>query len=213
MKVLTVVGKVDTRALVYPLSRALSLLGLTSIITDDGAYRRLYHGDSLQGTVNGIDISVGLMVDNELNKSLSSSGVPYDYKIVVSSGYIPEDTTGLLICHGVDNSIMGVTETEDETSNTSDIRKDTVDIPDGIPAMELHISYSQPSVRNITSILLKESFINYVYTCEEMKTISVYPDRAYNKLLAKILNELLNIGLSDAMAVLERAEYQSGNRK
>ena len=57
MRVVTVVGKVDSRALVYPLARALSMKGLTGIITDDGAYRRLFHGRSNIGCVDNIDIN------------------------------------------------------------------------------------------------------------------------------------------------------------
>ena len=58
MKILTIVGKVDSRPLVYPLARGLSMAGLTGIVTDDGAYRRLFHGKGNMGVVNGVDIAV-----------------------------------------------------------------------------------------------------------------------------------------------------------
>ena len=63
MKIIAIAGKVDSRVLVYPLARAISLTGLTAVISDDGAYRRLYHGDDLKGTVSGIDISVGIAMN------------------------------------------------------------------------------------------------------------------------------------------------------
>lgn len=115
MKVITVAGKVDTRVLVYPLARALSLTGLTAIVTDDGAYHRLYKGKELKGNVSGVDISIGLNMDDKLANSLSNSGVPYDNLIVVSSNYIPPETTGLILCHGVDDSMSRKLEDEAPT--------------------------------------------------------------------------------------------------
>ena len=112
MKILTLAGKVDTRAVAYPLARALSLMGLTAVVTDDGAYRRLYKGQELKGNVSGVDISVGLKMDADLRNSLNKSGLAYDYMLVVSSNYIPEDTDAVLLCHGVDDSMMQVIEEE-----------------------------------------------------------------------------------------------------
>lgn len=112
MKILTLAGKVDTRALAYPLARALSLMGLTAVVTDDGAYRRLYKGQELKGNVSGVDISVGLKMDSDLKNSLNKSGIAYDYMLVVSSNYIPEDTDAVILCHGIDDSMMQVFEEE-----------------------------------------------------------------------------------------------------
>ena len=112
MKILTLAGKVDTRAVAYPLARALSLMGLTAVVTDDGAYRRLYKGQKLKGNVSGVDISVGLSMNADLKNSLNKSGLNYDYMLVVSSNYIPEDTDAVLLCHGVDDSMMQVMEDE-----------------------------------------------------------------------------------------------------
>ena len=112
MRILTIVGKVDSRILAYPLARALSINGLTAIITEDGAYRRLYHGEETTGTVNGIDISVGAVVNDELMESLSDSGIPYDNIIVVSGNYIPSNSDGVIVCSGIDKSMLAKIEQE-----------------------------------------------------------------------------------------------------
>lgn len=256
MRLLTIVGKVDTRVLAYPISRALSLTGSTALISDDGAYRRLYNGEELQGTVSGVDISVGVNTDEVLRHSLDASGVVYDNIVLVSSSYIPSDSNGVIVCHGSDRSMMGLTEKEKEEmleeerskadsgkkhSNKKEsaeavteaateaateevnegtsvklekpiIEQDIIEIPNGIPSVEVQISYSTPSYKGLTSILLKDSFMNYIYSCEERKELMVYPDKAYNKVLAKILNTTLNIDMMEALKLLERTEYLKSNK-
>lgn len=261
MRLLTIVGKVDTRVLAYPISRALGLTGLTALISDDGAYRRLYNGEELQGTVSGVDISVGVNTDEVLRHSLDASGVVYDNIVLVSSSYIPSDSNGIIVCHGSDRSMMGLTEkekeemleeerakadsgkkhsnkkesaeavTEDTTETATEeateevnegtpvklekpiAEQDIIEIPNGIPSVEVQISYSTPSYKGLTSILLKDSFMNYIYSCEERKELMVYPDKAYNKVLAKILNTTLNIDMMEALKLLERTEYLKSHKK
>lgn len=108
LRVLGIVGKVDTRVLVYTLARALSLDGMTAIITEDGAYRRLYFGNKSKGTVSGVDISVGINIDDadgELRHSLDDSGIQYDNMIIVTNSSVPPDATGVILCKGIDKSI------------------------------------------------------------------------------------------------------------
>lgn len=128
MKKLTIVGKIDSRALVYPLARALSLNGLTGIITDDGAYRRLYHGKENIGTVSGVDIAVVDHVDEKSIHKLDNSGTPYENIIVVSSDFIDPETTGLIICHGLDRSMIAVTKEEEDDDFILPIKKETVEV-------------------------------------------------------------------------------------
>ena len=263
MKVLTIVGKVDTRALVYPIARALSLSGQTAVVTDDGAYRRLYHGEDMKGTVSGVDICVGQKVDEALVESLSENGIQYDNVIVVSTGYIPSNSTGIIACHGVDRSMMGLTPEEEEAleekkraeeaaarenaptkakkggfgkkkvdteeptneavENSIDLGKvdsepvkeevkDLIRLPEGVPSVELHISYASPNTKGMTSILLKDSFMNYVYTCEEKKELAVYSDKNFNKTLAKLLEKTFEITQNEAFTLLTRSEYTKGKK-
>ena len=114
MKILAVVGKIDSRMLVYPLMRALSMSGLTGVITDDGAYRRLYPGKELIGSVSGVDIGVCSRVNEENLGMLKATGLDYDYLIVVSSDYLPENADGIIVCHGLDRTVVGVSQEEEE---------------------------------------------------------------------------------------------------
>lgn len=116
MKILSVVGKVDSRVLVYPLAKALSLSGLTAIVTDDGAYRRLFNGKGDIGIVSGVTVSVCGHVNDENMHSLDNYGIPYDYLLVVSSDFIPENANGIIACHGLDRSMM----VKDDTDESDD---------------------------------------------------------------------------------------------
>ena len=81
---------------------------MTAIITEDGAYRRLYFGNKSKGTVSGVDISVGINIDDadgELRHSLDDSGIQYDNMIIVTNSSVPPDATGVILCKGIDKSI------------------------------------------------------------------------------------------------------------
>lgn len=101
MRLIAITGKVDSRALVLPLARALSLTGRTGIVTEDGAYKRLYTERGNLGTVSGVDIRVGSEMNEELISSLGESGLNYENIILVSSEYIPTNANCLIICKGV----------------------------------------------------------------------------------------------------------------
>lgn len=126
MRIISVVGKVDSRVLVYPLARALSMQGLTGIITDDGSYRRLYPGKTKIGCINGIDISVNANMDESTIHSLDNSGIDYDNLIFVSYDYIHPESDGIIICHGVDRSIMALDELPEEDEFIIPEKQETV---------------------------------------------------------------------------------------
>lgn len=126
MRIISVVGKVDSRVLVYPLARALSMQGLTGIITDDGSYRRLYPGKTKIGCINGIDISVNANMDESTIHSLDNSGIDYDNLIFVSYDYIHPESDGIIICHGVDRSIMALDELPEEDEFIIPKKQETV---------------------------------------------------------------------------------------
>ena len=243
MKVITIAGKVDTRVLVYPLARALSLTGLTAIVTDDGAYRRLFKGKQLKGNVSGVDISVGLNMDEYLKNSLSRSGVAYDNLIVVSSNYIPADTDGLIICHGYDNSMSQIIEEEkvEETESDATPKKkgkkgaveedtpvevtetprvkidkveeidedDTFEYDENIPMVDLYISYNKPVDKYQKGILLKDGFMQYIYSCEERKCLDRFTDKNVNKMLATLVAPAVGMDAKDLAILLGRAEYSN----
>jgi len=251
MRVLTIAGKVDTRVLVYPLARALSLTGLTAIVTDDGAYRRLFKGKQLTGTVSGVDISVGLNMNEELRNSLSKSGIPYDNLIVVSSNYIPKDSDGIIICHGFDDSLgqeieedkpveieepkpkkkKGLNKKKDNTTEEEtpteviSLEKvepviikeidedDTFDIPDNIPVTEIFISYNKPIDKYAKGILLKDGYMQYIYSCEERKVLDRFMDKSINKYIASIVSPVIDIETKELEMMLSRLEYNNNKKK
>ena len=219
MRILVIAGKVDSRILVYPLARALSLAGLTAIISDDGAYRRLYLGVEDQGTVSGVDISVGHKSGDELKNSLNNSGVPYDNIILITTGYVPADATGVIICKGIDKSMSAVVTKEDDTNTkqlddeneaeNQPINDDPI-IPEGVKSNTVYISFEAAPKKGASAISLKDTAIKYIYSCEERKELQIIVDKSFNKTLVQIASEPLGIPQAELFKLLNRKEYISG---
>lgn len=184
MKILSIVGKVDSRALVYPLIRALSLNGLTGVITDDGSYRRLYHGKGNIGNVNGIDISVCGHVDDRAVHSLDNSGVPYDNLIIVSTDYIHPESTGIIACHGLDRSMMAKDEVEEEDDFIFPIKAETKEPEEAVDSKKKGgrgkkkpIEDSTPIVEDTTAEVASENTESTEEAVEEEPVVETEHDR------------------------------------
>ena len=291
MKIISVVGKVDSRSLVYPLARALSMSGLTGIITDDGAYRRLYTGKGNIGNVNGIDVSICAYLDDKGIHSLDNSGVHYDNLLVVSADYIHPESNGIIVCHGLDRSMLAQDEVEEdddfilpvkseaqkpedangekkksglgrgkhkhedkltevadntesketeavevdenptteenepvekaedvETEHDRIIRvqsenRDKIVIPEGMPFTEVQIAFAATPKKGIPGISLKDGLVNYIYSCEEQKRISVIQDKNLNSIIVKLAADLLGMGQSELSTLLIKEEGQGAPDK
>jgi hypothetical protein len=96
------------------MARALSLNGLTGIITDDGCYRRLYHGKGSIGSVNAIDIAVSGYIDDNSIHLLDKTGVPYENLIIVSNDYVYDKADGVIVCHALDRSMLADEDNSDD---------------------------------------------------------------------------------------------------
>lgn len=206
MRIITVLGLVDTRIIVYPLARALSLTGMTAIISEDGAYRRLYLDKGLKGTVNGVDISVGVDLDEKLRNSLNDTGISYDNIILVTSDTIPKDSTGAIICRGVDKSMLSDYKIDGEEQE-EEVIEDSIDIPEGLEYSKVFISFEQMPKKGIYSIGLSDNDIRYVYSCEERKELLIIPDKNLNKTLAKVYSKPTGLSESELFSLLTRKEY------
>lgn len=233
--ILTFVGKVDTRSIVYPLARALSLQGLVAVVTDDGAYRRLYKGIDNEGHVSGVDIYTDIEINENTFDRLTESGISYDTIIVVSRNYVHKKSDSVIVCHGVDESMTRVIEEEHEEQentekkpkkkfgrkkNTEVIEEKQVrpsikiiedeiepDIPEKATTEEIFVSFMNPSNKQSKGLLLREGYIQYVYSCEERKELSVIPDKTLNKLLAELLSKAVKIDAKELVKLLSSSEY------
>ena len=249
--ILTLAGKVDTRCIIYPLARALSLKGLVAVVTDDGAYRRLYKGNESTGNISGIDIYSDIEITEELIQKVKESGVNYDTIIVASRSYIPSETDSVLICHGVDDSMTQKIEEETDEEKQERIKReekkqaklnkkkgiqvesqislsksnqeqennsiadkdDTFDIPSGVKQLDIFISYMKPIDKYKKGILLRDGYIQYIYSCEERKSLDRIPDKGLNKLIANIVAELLNTTPKELLQLLTTLEYTNESKK
>lgn len=207
MNIISIVGKVDTRVIVYPLARALSMSGMTAIVTEDGAYRRLYFGSENTGTISGVDVIVGAKLDSTLVDIVKNTGVPYDYIITVSSCIVPSIANCVLVCKGIDKSINSSMK-NNEIDESNDTNEDNnIEIPDGVPNKSIYISYESAPKDGLASVRLKDGFIRYIYECEETKELHATDDKNYIKTLSSIVAELIKIEEKELHTLLSRKEY------
>lgn len=206
MRVLTIVGKVDSRILAYTLSRALSFNGLTALISYDASYRRLYFGDKNNGSVSGVDIFIDGSLSESSIEMLKQTGLTYDNVVVVSDHDILNCTTGIIKCRGLDRSM----------ASSEDIDPDNQDIFTGdtgsIPSESVYISYETPEDKHTKSISLKDDIARYVYSCEERKELVAFSNKAFNKTIAEIASVPLDIDSNTMYKLLTHDEYEDNKK-
>lgn len=174
MKTIAIVGKADKRLIVYSLVRALSVQHSVCIITDDGAYRRLYIGDENTGTIGRVDISIEPTCKDKAIAQLEEFGTKYDYMIIDSSGVLPTECDYVIYCKGIDKSFG---------------EEERLEIKEEVPHKEVVISYNTYDSKTTTFIVLNDTLQRYIYNMEETKQLKRIKDKNLNKILAKTLSE------------------------
>lgn len=178
MKIITVLGAVDKRIIVYPLARALSKEHNVVIIADDGAYRRLYAGHATHGTCGRIDIVTGIDISGDLIKSIEQFGSQYDYALVVSNDKVPAGCEYVVKCTGVDRTICP----ESESNEVLDI-----------PSTDVILSHKVQKDKNKVSINIGVEAVKYLFDVEEQRQLKLLPVPEINKAIANVFSKATGI--------------------
>jgi len=201
MEIINIIGRADARILVYPLARALSLSGLTAVVTDDGAYRRLYSDtNSNTGTISGVDIIIGLDVENAIKTNINKDSLNYSYVIAVHS--CKSDESDSIIIKGVDRTILAENEVEEDRGKKGKeiVNKDVVYVSfEGVP-------------RNSMGIMLREDLIKYVFDCEERKELAVLKDIKVNKIISSVFSNKSGVVEKELLELLKKKEHNKGGK-
>lgn len=192
--VLTVAGKADSRALVYPILYILKNYGRVMVATDDGAYRRLYHGYENIGEVSGVGVFVHPTLDlNHLSDAVNQYAP--DFLVCVTNGYVPEYTTHLLVLTGYDRTMeAGNAFSKDEMEEGVKVTVTEADIVTAPCQMnpknirEVIVSTTPVKGAQIPSVCLKEGLLMYAARCEEYKQLLTHDSRDFIDIIANILS-------------------------
>lgn len=191
--VLTVAGKADSRAIVYPMLYVLKNYGRVMVASDDAAYRRLYHGYADVGEVSGVGIYVHPKLDMETIAEEANKYAP-DFLVCATNGYVPEFTTHLLVLTGYDRSFAGgnaFTKAElDSGVKVCLAEADLVTVPSGMNPeniREVIISTIPIRSKDALSVCLRDGLLLHAAKCEEYKTLLTHESRDFVGLLAKIM--------------------------
>lgn len=185
MTVLTVAGKADSRAVVYPLLYILASFGRVAVASDDAAYRRLYHGYEDTGEVSGVSVFIRPKLDRASLETEIERFAP-DFLVCATNGYVPDFTTHLLVLTGYDRSFeAGNAYTKTEYAQGVNVRiaeNDKVAPPVGLPSeniRELIISSTPIKSKNVLSVCLKEGLLLYAAKCEDYKQLLPHESRDF----------------------------------
>lgn len=193
MTILTVAGKADSRAIVYPLLYLLSKYGKVAVASDDGAYRRLYHGYENSGEVSGVSVFIHPYLDlSSLNNEINA--LCPDILVCVTNGYVPDFTTHLLVLTGYDRTFeAGNAFSKDDLAQGVNINlaeSDKVTPPNNLPLeniREIVIAGKPIKSKGILSVSLKETLLMHTVKCEEYKQLFPTESRDFLDVLIKLV--------------------------
>lgn len=190
MRIVALTGTVDKRMLVYPIARALSIESNVCIVSDNGAYRRLFSERGNEGMLGRVKIVVDIYEDSMLPR-LDEVGIGFDYLLVDSSFEVPTDSDYIIYCRGVNRSLYP----DDELKKIEDK-----------PNIEVIISPEPPEEKGVLVVRVDESVCSYVMKIEENKQLMGITNKNYNKLLTKIFSQALGIQESSLFELLSRKD-------
>ena len=103
-----------------------------------------------------------------------------------------------------------IIETPVESDKVEEIDEDdTFEYNENIPMVDLYISYNKPVDKYQKGILLRDGFMQYIYSCEERKCLDRFTDKNVNKMIATLVAPAIGMEAKDLALLLGRAEYSN----
>lgn len=199
MRNITITGDVDKRILVYPLARALSILGKTVIVTDDGSVKRLYHGLSNMGMCSGVGIIVAPSLDDGTDKCIDNFGETFVNRIYMGNNFIKADSAVIIKCHGVDKSLK-----REQYICSDEVSEESLN-DEFITDVTLTVTKPRQKVDNCIKISSTD-LVNLAHM-EECKELMVFNNKQVNTFLAKKTAKMTGMPESEWMKVFTRKQY------
>lgn len=190
MRIVALTGTVDKRMLVYPIARAISIESNVCIVSDNGAYRRLFSERGNEGMLGRVKIVVDIYEDSMLPR-LDEVGIGFDYLLVDSSFEVPTNSDYVIYCRGVNRSLYY----DEELKKMGDK-----------PNIEVIISPEPPEEKGVLAVMVDEFICSYIMKIEENKQLMRITNKRYNKLLTKIFSQALGMQESSLFELLSRKD-------
>lgn len=199
---LVITGKADKRIVTYPLMRACSIAGRTSVITDDGAYKRLYAGKGNHGEIEGIKITVIPTMSHENIAEIEEQAIKdeTEYLIFITdSYYLKEMGYNLMLC-------------ERSSTFLGDYIEDIIDDCENATFGTLSLTPNRnknliPKEVHMHQIVWKPEYSFYLFQVEELRQLLPLKDKPVSILLADAFAAALNIKPDVFHTLLKRKRY------
>lgn len=219
MKIVTIAGKADSRVLVYPIAYLLNQFGRVLIVTDDGAYRRLYRGYGDDGESGGVRICFTPSLDRtRIGNIVNETEV--DFVICVTTGKVPDYTQYLIALTGYDmafggnpsiagkKSKLGKKSTGGVVEDLVALEEDKIELGHDIPSENIRtVVVSTKEIKNtaIMSICVKDGLLQQCMLCEEYKELRAPVSRDYLQILMDLLGGFI---ISDVSGLPQLCGYK-----
>lgn len=196
MVILAIVGKTDKRILAYPLMKTCGLMGNTCVITDDGAYRRLYHGMEDTGFINDVEINIVKGINNGTAEILETqkANEDFDYLIYLTEAFVPPGAGKVVGLCSPSRTFCG----EDLEGVLEDA--------DNIVLATLTV-YPKPKGYwkvPLVQMVWKPDYVQYVCETEENRHLSPLKDKVVNQFLCDAFSRVLNLQHGSMKKIMER---------
>lgn len=208
---IAITGKADKRILIYPLMRACSIAGRTSIVTDDAAYKRLYVGKDNYGEIEDIKINVLPVMTDDMIKETEEQAVinETEYLIFISDSYYPKDAGHILMLCEQNCTFLG--------NYIEDIIDEQNNITFGTLTLYPHkIKAFVPKDVHMHQITWKPEHSLYLFQVEETRQLLPLKDKFISAILVDAFAAPLNIKAASFYDLLKRKRYtfmKKDNRK
>lgn len=208
---IAITGKADKRILTYPLMRACSIAGRTSVITDDAAYKRLYAGKENNGEIEGIKINVLPTMSNKEIAVIEKQEIESEteYLITISDSYYSKEADHILMLCEQNSTFLG-NYIEDIIDDQDNVTFGTLTLNPG------KIKALVPKDVSMHQITWKPEHSLYLFQVEEMRQLYPLKDKNISALLVDAFADTLKIKPVSFYELLKRKRYsymKKDNRK
>jgi hypothetical protein len=186
-----------------------SQLGRTAVITDDGAYRRLYHGYEDEGEASSVAIWIRPDISGAQVLPVDAHRLEPEYLVCVTTGRVPAFTTHLIVLTGYDRTFdAGNAHSKADLAGSIDVSlvdSDKVISPPNLPLdsiRELIVSATPVKSKSALSVCLKDGLLMHAARCEESKQLVKPASQDFSELLARLLSPFVIPNAADIAKIL-----------
>jgi hypothetical protein len=188
MKKICILGPVDKRVLLYPLFKAVDLMGKTLVVSDDSNLKRFSDNYTNEFTVGRMDF---IIADRVADVKVDDLIKDYEFIVFVTTNELIKNCDEVIYCHALNKAIA----TEEVIEGLEEIAHKDVLITPSVTKEKVPLKVS-----------IDKNSMGYVWFCEEIKEFYICKDTLLAKTVANIFADTLGVSKDTLVKTLGRKE-------